>query len=418
MSTFETIDDAGLALRIRDAGERVLLCAPGFGDPVSTALIQAHSRLGRERVVVIVDGTAQAARLGYGHFDAVGQLSQAGVAIRVEPGLRLGTLIVDGQGWCFATPPLLVDATMEKAVAPNAMCLMPAQVEALAKAISPPAQPFKEGQLGPAAQPEIGAVTAKPEALASVQAALQADPPQQFDIARKVNVFNAFVEFVELSLVGTELTRQRVALPRDLLLAVSDRDTRERLTTSFQLIDPGATIGREAKEIRQAVDKLRKVHTRVLNPYGSITLRSNRQRLEAAVAAVQVQVATFAGTVKNKLQKEIDHSRKQLVQSVLPGLKAKPPEALLAGVVGKPTVEQITRWIDRQLDQAFPKVDDIVSEMRLVLTIKAVTFEMLKEPKFQAGVREAYPDVDFDKPFSEFTAARSTLQPSLEGLGR
>lgn len=418
MSTFETIDDAGLALRIRDAQERVLLCAPGFGDPVSAALIQAHSRLGRERVVVIVDGTAQAARLGYGHFDAVGQLSQAGVAIRVEPGLRLGTLIVDGQGWCFATPPLLVDATMEKAVAPNAVCLMPAQVEALARAISPPAQPFKEGQLGPAAQPEIGAVTAKPEALASVQAALQADPPQQFDIARKVSVFNAFVEFVELSLVGTELTRQRVALPRDLLLAVSDRDTRERLTTSFQLIDPGATIGREAKEIRQAVDKLRKVHTRVLNPYGSITLRSNRQRLEAAVAAVQVQVATFAGTVKNKLQKEIDHSRKQLVQSVLPGLKAKPPEALLAGVVGKPTAEQITRWIDRQLDQAFPKVDDIVSEMRLVLTIKAVTFEMLKEPKFQAGVREAYPDVDFDKPFSEFTAARSTLQPSLEGLGR
>jgi hypothetical protein len=418
MSTFEIIDDAGLALRIGEGRERVLLCAPGFGDPVSTALIEAHGRLGRERVVVIVDGTAQAARLGYGHFDAVGQLSQAGVAIRVEPGLRLGTLIVDGQGWCFATPPLLVDATMEKAIAPNAMCLMPAQVEALVSAISPPTQPFKEGQLDSAVQPEIGAVTAKPEALASVQAALQADPPQQFDIARKVNVFNAFVEFVELSLVGTELTRQRVALPRDLLLAVSDRDTRERLTTSFQLIDPGATIGREAKEIRQAVDKLRKVHTRVLNPYGSITLRSNRQRLEAAVAAVQVQVAAFAGTVKNRLQKEIDHSRKQLVQSVLPGLKAKPPEALLAGVVGKPTVEQITRWIDRQLDQAFPKVDDIVSEMRLVLTIKAVTFEMLKEPKFQAGVREAYPDVDFDKPFSEFTAARSTLQPSLEGLGR
>lgn len=418
MSTFETIDDAGLALRIRDASDRVLLCTPGFGDPVASALIEAYRRLGSERVVVVVDGTAQAARLGYGHFDAVGQLSQAGVAIRVEPGLRLGTLVVDGQGWCFATPPLLVDATMEKAVAPNAMRLMPAQVDALVGAISPPAQPFKEGQFDPAARPEIGAATAKPEALASVQAALQADPPQQFDIARKVNVFNAFVEFVELSLVGTELTRQRVALPRDLLLAVSDRDTRERLTTSFQLIDPGATIGREAKEIRQAVDKLRKVHTRVLNPYGSITLRSNRQRLEAAVAAVQVQVATFAGTVRSRLQKEIDHSRKQLVQSVLPGLKAKPPEALLAGVVGKPTVEQITRWIDRQLDQAFPKVDDIVSEMRLVLTIKAVTFEMLKEPKFQAGVREAYPDVDFDKPFSEFTAARSTLQPSLEGLGR
>jgi len=418
MAIFETIDDAGLAARIRKSTARVLLCAPGFGDPVASALIDAYRRLGRERVVVIVDGTAQAARLGYGHFDAVGQLSQEGVAIRVEPGLRLGTLIIDGEGWCFATPPLLVDATMEKAVAPNAMRLMPAQIEALTEAISPSEQPFREGRLSPATPPEIGAVTAKPETLASVQAALQADPPQQFDIARKVNVFNAFVEFVELSLVGTELTRQRVAIPKDLLLAVSDQVTRERLTTSFQLIDPGATIGREAKEVRQAVDKLRKVHTRVLNPYGTITLRSNRQRLQEAVAKLQGQVADFAITARTRLQKEIDHSRKQLVQSILPGLKAKPPEALLAGVVGKPTVEQITRWIDRQLDQAFPKVDDILSEMRLVLTIKAVTFEMLKEPRFQAGVRDAYPDVDFDKPFSEFTAARSTLQPSLEGMGR
>ena len=78
MSTFETIDDTGLALRIREARERVLLCSPGFGDPVASALIEAYRRLGSERVVVVVDGTAQAARLGYGHFDAVGQLSQAG----------------------------------------------------------------------------------------------------------------------------------------------------------------------------------------------------------------------------------------------------------------------------------------------------------------------------------------------------
>jgi len=79
---------------------------------------------------------------------------------------------------------------------------------------------------------------------------------------------------------------------------------------------------------------------------------------------------------------------------------------------------QITRWIDRQLDQAFPKVGDILSEMRLVLTFKALTFEMQKEPKFQSGVRVAYPDVGFDKPLSDFTGARSTLQPSLEGSER
>ena len=190
MSTFETIDDASLALLIREARERVLLCAPGFGDSVATALIEACGRLGRERVVVVVDGTAQSARLGYGHFDAVGQLSQSGVAIRVEPGLRLGTLIVDGRGWCFATPPLLVDATMEKAVAPNAMRLMSAQIDALTVAISPPKLPETNEHNVAAYRPEIGVVTATPAALQAVQASLQADPPQQFDVARKVNVLS------------------------------------------------------------------------------------------------------------------------------------------------------------------------------------------------------------------------------------
>lgn len=413
MPLFEQLDGPALAQRIRTARRRVLLACPGFGDDVASALISAHRLAPPVQVSVVVDGTDQAARLGYGHFDAVAELARAGVEVRLEPGLRLGAVVIDDAGWCFATPPLLVDATMERSTAPNAMRMGSDQLVQVVAAL----QPARPGNSEATPAPEIGAITASPQQIAQTQEALAADPPQRFDVARKVQVFNAFVEFVELELLGTQITRQRVQLPPELLLAVSDQATRERLTTSFRLVDPEATIGKGAVALRKKIDALRKTQNlHALKDFGTVSLRSNRKRLEAAVEALRAEVQAFANSVRERLGKEIEHSRQQLVRSLVPALKAKPPDALQSGVVGKPTPDQIKRWVEVQLDRTFPDVESLVRDMRLVMSIKAVTYETLNDPNFQAAVRSAYPLVDFDKPFREFSAAPSKPQPELPGM--
>lgn len=208
MALFETLEGAVIAARIRNAGRRIMLCTPGFDDIVGTALIEAHRRLPEGSVDVIVDGSDQAARLGYGYFNAVKQVSDAGVPIRVEPGLRLGLLVVDEQGWTFTSPPLLVDATMEAGAAPNAMALTAQQVAEAVSALV--RRPAPEGTSPTASQPELGQRIATPAEIEKTHAALTVDAPQRFDVARKVTVFNAFVEFVEIELLGTQLGRQRV----------------------------------------------------------------------------------------------------------------------------------------------------------------------------------------------------------------
>ena len=412
MAIFEGLDGPGLAARIRSARQRVILCAPGFADDVASALIEVYRRLGVTAVSVVIDGTDHAARLGYGHYNAVALLAEAGVGLRLEPGLRLGAVVIDNDGWCFATPPLLVDATMENAEAPNAMRLTSEQVAVVVAATTPLS--FKPASGASAVEPELGRTPADVNDIAALQAALQADPPQRFDVARKVNVFNAFVEFVELELQGTQLTRQRVRLPAELLLAVSDAATRERLTTSFQLINPQAAIGRGAVELRKKVEKLRTAQNlHALKDYGTVGLRSNRARLDTAIQALRAEVAAFADEVRKRLKVEIDHSRKQLVKSIVPAIKAKPPEAFLSGIVGKPTAEQFERWVNRQLDRTFPTVDQIARDMRLSFAIKAVTYETLNDPAFQTAVRAAFPEVNFDKPFREFAAAPTDARPAL-----
>ncbi|MBP3982251.1 hypothetical protein J8G26_16135 [Acidovorax sp. JG5] len=438
---FVCMDEALIAQTVRDAKSRVVLCIPGFGDVVGAAVIEAHQRLPVGQLLIVVDGTDKAARLGYGHFDAVFQVLQAGVPMRLEQGLRLGVLVADEQGWCFATPPLLVDATMEQATAPNALALNPSQIQPTLSALGyVPPTPKVEPPHAAAKKPEvadkaenatsteaptsaetddlrtIGRVVATIEALQPVQEKLRINPPQAFDVARKVQVFNSLVDFVEIEMTGTQLAHQKVSLPSKLL-SVADDATRKRLTTSFSLISPQAKIADKSKELRQVLDAIRKKYTHSVAPYGVVALRTDREPLRQAIERVAAQVKAYSEEIKKELGKEIDNSRKQLVESFLPALVKKPPKdlefELVYGGTDKPIKEQVRDWINDQLDKCFPAVDSLLQDMEVRLVIKSVTYEMLKEPKFQKLVRDAYPKMDWNKPFEEFSAAPSLVQATL-----
>ena len=438
---FVCMDEALIAQTVRDAKSRVVLCIPGFSDVVGAAVIEAHQRLPAGQLLIVVDGTDKAARLGYGHFDAVFQVLQAGVPMRLEQGLRLGVLVADEQGWCFATPPLLVDATMEQATAPNALALNPSQIQPTLSALGyVPPTPKVEPPHAAAKKPEvadkaenatsteaptsaetddlrtIGRVVATIEALQPVQEKLRINPPQAFDVARKVQVFNSLVDFVEIEMTGTQLAHQKVSLPSKLL-SVADDATRKRLTTSFSLISPQAKIADKSKELRQVLDAIRKKYTHSVAPYGVVALRTDREPLKQAIERVAALVKAYSEEIKKELGKEIDKSRKQLVESFLPALVKKPPKdlefELVYGGTDKPIKEQVRDWINDQLDKCFPAVDSLLQDMEVRLVIKSVTYEMLKEPKFQKLVRDAYPKMDWNKPFEEFSAAPSLVQATL-----
>lgn len=421
---FVCIDEAFVAKAVKAARTRVVLCIPGFGDAVGTALIEAHNRLPAGHMKVVVDGTAKAARLGYGHFEAVFQVAQAGVLLCLEEGLRLGVMVIDDRGWCFATPPLLVDATMQQAVAPNALVLTDIQIQSTLNALGFVAGQGTETSNADGAQGSnakatatagtLGRVVATVESLRPVQDTLLLDPPQAFDLARKVQVFNSFIDFVEIEMTGTQLAHQKVSLPAKLLLSIADDETRKRLTTSFSLIAPQAKIAEKAKELRQSLDGIRKLHTRSVNPFGVISLRVHKQALMDAIDDIKRKVKEYSEHIKDELKKEIEKSRKQLVESFLPAISKKPPEELSFSIIGKPTKEHVRRWIEVQLDKSFPSIDSLLGEMEVRCVIKSVTYQMLSDPKFQKLVREAYPDIDWNKPFEEFEAVPVQVQAPLK----
>lgn len=105
--------------------------------------------------------------------------------------------------------------------------------------------------------PQVGKEGLSNEQMQRVKESLDANPPQKFDLVRKVNVFNAVIEFVELRLTGLHIARHTVQLPRDLVLALRDDATAKRLLTTFKLVSNESKVAKEAAEIDQRVRTIR-----------------------------------------------------------------------------------------------------------------------------------------------------------------
>ena len=392
---------------IHGAADRVVYCAPGLQQPLAAALVNARKKLGRDVVRVVLDVDDATARMGYGDFEAVALLKEGDVDVRVEPGLRTCVMVCDSTGFAFFTPPMLVELQDDRHVGANALSLQAAQVQAVIGAFFPPAPPSGL----PAPAPELGKQALSGQQMQQVKTALDANPPQKFDVARKVNVFNAFIEFVELRLSGLHIGRHTVQLPRDLVLALRDDATAKRLLTTFKLVSDESKVAKEAGDVDQKVRALREKYTRSLGEgLGNVILRSKRKDFAGEVEAIRADIEKFQQKVVERLDKELADSRRKLVEGLLPAVRKSQPPALTAQVSGKPSAEVIRRYLDDELARVFPTAQSLVGEMKLECVLKGVTYETLSNVDFQKRVRAAFPYENWDKPFREFEAVPTAGQ--------
>ena len=66
---------------------------------------------------------------------------------------------------------------------------------------------------------------------------LLANPPLKFDVAQKINVFNAKFEFVEFEMRGLAIAQKKIAIPSDLLGLGRDPSIQKLLQSTFRLIE-------------------------------------------------------------------------------------------------------------------------------------------------------------------------------------
>ena len=102
----------------------------------------------------------------------------------------------------------------------------------------------------------------------------------------------------------------------------------------------------------------------------------------------------------------LDTSREQIVAYYLPRVMEAKPDALLGqSLNGEVSEMAANRWLHGELDRVFPSAESLIHEMKLEERYKDVTFETLNREDFLDSVKDAFPDVDWQKAYSEFKAA-------------
>jgi hypothetical protein len=410
---FCSLSSPRIADLIRSARQAVCYAAPGIQSDVAQAMVETAGRLGQEMLTVCLDFDERVMRMGYGEIGAVQLLRDAGISVRSAPGLRTAVVIVDTAGFIFTPTALYLEAEPTASAAPNAIRMSGEQVaEALAR-LSPAAKAIAVAQ---AKTPEekrhiealpldVGSALVSDVQFAEVGSNLKEAPPVSFDLARQVRVFEAYLQYVELSLTGAAIQRHRLAIPPNIQKLGGSKDLENRLRTTFELIEKGSKLS--SKPLEDALNEIRKNFTRSLGKdHGRVVLKAAKPHLTERLATFREKLQKHQADVAAELQKHLDESRDQIIAYYLPRVVETPPDALLGqSLSGKPSEDDARCWLKEELDLVFPSAESLIQEMKLDEGYKDVTFETLNRKDFLESVKTAFPKVNWEMAYDEFRAA-------------
>jgi hypothetical protein len=410
---FCSLTPSRLAELVRSAQQAVCYAGPGIQLDLAQAMVEVAGRVGKEMLTVSLDFDDRVMRMGYGNVDAVKRLLDAGIAVQSSPGLRTALVVVDNEGYIFTPTALYLEAEPTDGAASNAVRMSGEQVAQALARLSSAAKAIAIAQAKtPEAKQHIEALTVDvvsapitPEKLAEVTTSLETAPPVRFDLARQVRVFEPYLQYVELSLTGAAIQRHRLAIPPNIQKLGGSKELENRLRTTFELIEKGSKLS--SKPLEDALNEIRKNFTPSLGKdHGRVVLKAAKPHLVTRLKEFRIKLEAHQKSVAEDLQKHLDTSREQIVAYYLQRvIEAKPDAVRGQSLNGEVSEMAAERWLTGQLDRVFPSAESLIQEMKLEERYKDVTFETLNREDFLDSVKAAFPDVDWQKAYSEFKAA-------------
>ena len=398
---------------IRTAKSLVCFAGPGVHIDTAHAMVDVVGRIGPKQLIVSVDFDERVIRMGYGDIEAVRKLRANGIVVNHAPGLRSAFIIVDGEGYVFAPTALYLEAESGRETTGNGLRLSPQQVVEALSRLSPQPKVLAIDQAGDPKTKEffqvlpveVGSSPVGDQHFNHVDESLKEAPPVNFDVARRVRVYEPYLQYVELKLTGAAIQRHRVKIPRSLQELGGSKILEGRLHTTFDLLKKDSALSSKSLE-----DDLREIRE-VLAPslgsgHGRVILKKNRPLLDKCIKDFRKKLENHQTEVVSKLQTHIDESRQQVIDYYLPRALGTPPLKLCAqSEGGRPTEESARKWLDQELDREFPTVTGLTQEMRLDFHFKDITLETLERTDFIEQVRKVFPDMNWDRAHKEFMAA-------------
>jgi hypothetical protein len=237
---------------------------------------------------------------------------------------------------------------------------------------------------------EIGQLVVPASQIERIEEALHANPVENFDLSRVVNVFAAHIQFYEFEVRGTQIQNQTVQLPKTLIGFIRDKATRDRITAAFKLVSGDSLVS--GNKIREKAAAIRKQFIHHHPIYGGVILKSRRPALESEIDGLQELIDKHKNTVLGRFATDVKKSMEELVKAFWRDIARTPPQDLVhqLGTV-KPSTEEAKQYLRHILAQAFPTAEEVVGAMKVTRVVKDVTWNTLNEPGFVEWLKQQFP---------------------------
>ena len=160
-----------------------------------------------------------------------------------------------------------------------------------------------------------------------------------------------------------------------------------------------------SKDLDDELRNIRENLTRSLGKkHGRIIRVATLPTLKERLANLQKKIEAHQKDIKKSLEETLKNSQKMIVNYYLPLVLENPPDELF-GIFGVPTEQDINNWLESEIENTFPTADSLINKIQLEVNYKDVTFDTLNGEDFLKSIKEAYPEVDWDKAYKEFRAA-------------
>ena len=414
---FSKITTSIIAEIIAQAKEEVILVIPGITHEISQELVKLAQNIGWENITLILDCESETIRLGYGRFDPIKEVLNAGCEVRNSPNVRIGVLLVDNKGWIFSPTATYIEDEPLQVLVPNSVEIAPAEIMRIRKALIPDISSQKGKQCLPAEEVQINKITSNDdsqgvgedwgtkseavilpveigrkylsdEILDLTDDDLKQNPPIEPEDARRTRILNYKIRLIKATFKGFKFNQRKIKL-ESKYLGISTKEIQDHIGAQWALFNDNI-YEKNLKEIIEPLnDKWRTIlnsFTVNLKDYGRVILMHNLSEFNTAVKTFETKdIPDSREKLIHSLETSLEQSKKQLKEFLFEKIDKEPPEQLRKILLlDSNRRNQIIDIVNEIIHESkFPSAKVLIDDVQVKVIESNVSETMLNDPEFQ-----------------------------------
>ena len=303
------VDEKILGRWIERAESEIWFIAPAITEPLAQKIIDADNRTGQNSCVLITLDDAMD-RHGYGETKGVRLLMDEGKNIKHANGILISALVIK-HDICAVWAPVAERVDSIERVSINGFLFekeeeMEAFQYRIQKLLQVEQSQPNENQFDN--KEIIKVVDVSEEEIKVAEKNLVEHPPRDFKDEKKLEVYSAYIGFIEIQLTGSSLAKSTtLSIPKEYIEIGLNENARKQLTEKLRL-DLSKHVDIGVPHVKNLVDAFRKTFTRKLGkPIGRVYRKKDWETMEKELSTINNHIDEANRNINKILKKAVEH---------------------------------------------------------------------------------------------------------------